>query len=573
MFSYLNIKEVRGIPKNMDFWSPKKMILSFVANNKALYFFGVISMLTTATMQVSLPQIIGKSVDVLKNDTISIFGYGQKNSFLVLVISYVVVNLLLTIGRFGWRVTLARLTHLSNRWLRGIVWDKARFFYRSRLDEKFTVGVLMNASTSDAKTSSYLFGFTLVAAFDVVFLGAFTVISMLLISIPMTFGVLSITFFLPLVVSRLARAEGVRHSWAQALLSKFNDEASRAIATIRLQRLTSTGNFWERKLTDSAEAYRVKRFRAVLTSLRFFPVFGIVVTISYAVLFVMGIYFVQTDSLTIGEFVAMQGLIFLMQDPLIELGFVISDIQKAVTSLQRLADVYNEKQDSSLIENKEQLVDKDTTYTYEVSGLTHSYGGGINTLDNFSFNLKKGERLGIVGPIGSGKTTLTNILSGLTQNYSGTVKLHGKDIKSYGHEFLRNHISVVSQKSFLFSDTVKNNVVLGNGNYSDVQVWYFLELAGLKDEVQAFTDGLNTMLGEWGINLSGGQKQRLTLARALATNPKLLIMDDCLSAVDTVTERKILDNLNKFLEGRTVIWVAHRRSTLRYCDNIVEMQR
>ena len=131
-------------------------------------------------------------------------------------------------------------------------------------------------------------------------------------------------------------------------------------------------------------------------------------------------------------------------------------------------------------------------------------------------------------------------------------------------------MSYVHQKPFLFADSIRNNIAIDT-EYSDEQIWEFLDLAGLKSDIEGFDDQLDTPLGEWGINLSGGQKQRLTLARALARKPSLLFLDDCLSAVDTVTEEQILKNLDQQLKDTTLIWVAHRESTLKYCNKFLKL--
>jgi ATP-binding cassette subfamily B protein len=136
---------------------------------------------------------------------------------------------------------------------------------------------------------------------------------------------------------------------------------------------------------------------------------------------------------------------------------------------------------------------------------------------------------------------------------------------------LRSYIGHVSQKPFLFADSIRVNVAMNN-ELTDEEIWRYLELAGLKDDVELFGDKLDTQLGEWGINLSGGQKQRLTLARALAAKPKVLFLDDCLSAVDTITEEKILKNLDQHLKDVTLVWVAHRKSTLKYCNHTFELR-
>ena len=179
--------------------------------------------------------------------------------------------------------------------------------------------------------------------------------------------------------------------------------------------------------------------------------------------------------------------------------------------------------------------------------------------------------MGVKGTIGTGKTTLIKILGGLVRDFSGDILFYGKPFNFYSHKSLRDHIGIVPQRPFLFADNIRENVRL-NKNLSDEEVWFYLKLACLDEDIRNFQDQLDTPLGEWGINLSGGQKQRLTLARALARGCEFYLFDDCLSAVDTVTEEKILNNLNQYLKHQTLVWVAHRKSTLKYCHNILELK-
>jgi ATP-binding cassette subfamily B multidrug efflux pump len=349
------------------------------------------------------------------------------------------------------------------------------------------------------------------------------------------------------------------------------------VSTIRLQRLTQTGKFWAAKLMATADQYREKRLSAVFTSLRHIPAMGSASIFSYVVLFFLGIPFVLEGSMSVGDFVAMQGLIFLLQEPLFELGFIISEWRKSFTSLERLSEVFLNEKDQVLYNSSQSFSVKEAKQNnresvFSVSNLTYSYEDGTDeVLKNLNFKLGNRERLGIVGPIGSGKSTLVKILCGMDRHFRGEVSLYGRSFSEYSHEDLREHISVVGQKPFLFADTIRENVRLDR-DLSDEEVWYYLGLAGLDDDVRNFPEQLGTPLGEWGINLSGGQKQRLTLARALARRSEVYFFDDCLSAVDTITEEKILKNLDSEFKEQTLIWVAHRKSTLKYCDQILELQ-
>ena len=272
--------------------------------------------------------------------------------------------------------------------------------------------------------------------------------------------------------------------------------------------------------------------------------------------------------MSIGDFVAMQGLIVLLQDPLGELGFIISEWRKGFTSLDRLNKIYVNEKDHALLKSGKELIKEENILS--VKKLSFSYDGGKEIIKDLSFSMGQGDRLGIKGPIGAGKSTLVKLLAGFERDHRGEIKFHGKNYDEYSHVDLRRGITLVPQKPFLFAGPIRQNVGMDK-KLSDTQIWHYLELADLKKDVEGFKDGLDTELGEWGINLSGGQKQRLTLARALARKPEFLLLDDCLSAVDTVTEEKILKNLDRELKDSSLIWVAHRDSTLKYCNKILDL--
>ena len=545
--------------------------LKFLKENWGVYTSGIFFVLTTAMLQVLVTRLLGWILDFFTKETLPKFFYGlnQQDTFFRLFIFLVISRCILFFSRVGWRITMARQTHLASSELKENIWDNVRFFKHTDLIRYFTKGILMNANTSDVNRGRFIYGFTLVAIFDMVFLGIFTLGTMITIHAPLALISLCVLAILPFFVKKLSHLEMTRYRTAQETLGEFNDLTSQVVSTIRLQRITQTGSFWFKKMMASADAYRSKRLEAVFTSLRYIPVMGSGHILSYAVLFFVGIPFVLRGEISIGDFVAMQGLIFLLQDPLAELGFIISEWKKSFTSLERLSEIYHHEKDPHLSLEGDELIE--TSAVLNVESLSFKYFDGEDfVIQNLDLKVMEGKRLGITGPIGSGKSTLVRILSGIEREHDGDVSFMGKPFNSYSHEFLRTLIGYVPQKAFLFADTIRENIRLDR-DLNDEEVWHFLELACLAEDVRQFPEQLDTPLGEWGINLSGGQKQRLTLARALARGCRLYFFDDCLSAVDTVTEEKILKNLDQQLKEETLVWVAHRASTLKYCDQTLEM--
>ncbi len=554
-----------------DYDNEVKIWLGFLKDHKASYLWGIFFVILTNIAQVFSTRLFGFLIDFFEKQKMPlqwIAGETTIETFFNLFFLLLFTRLVLTTGRIGWRLTLARQTHHAAGFLREKVWDVARLFRIKDLRETFSKGILMNYSNSDVNSARFLFGFTLVGIVDFVFLVLITVITMLSIHVPLTLASFAALLVIPPFVKKLSQIEIKNYRIAQDKLGELNDSATKSIATVKLQKLTHTGLAWIKRLCIESEEYRQKRLQAAYTNLLFGPLMGVGSILGYIVLFFLGLYYVIEAQISVGDFVAMQGLIFLLSYPLMELGNYISEWQKGLASLRRLENVYGYETDPHL-DTKDQL-QKEHPYAFEVKNLSFSYNSDRPIIENLSFSLRQGGKLGIVGPIGAGKSTLVNLLSGLEREHQGEILFRGLPFSHYSHSKLREMITLIPQKSFLFASSIAQNISMDQ-DLSEEEIWKFLELAALKEEVKNFPHGIHTELGEWGVNLSGGQKQRLTLARALARNPKILFLDDCLSAVDTTTEKRILENLSRKLKDCTLIWVAHRTSTLRNCDQILEL--
>lgn len=551
----------------------KNIWLRYLKSKWPIYLLGAIAVFLTNIMQVLAPKIIGWIVDFFNQRPIPklFIGANKEETFYRLFALLVFSRVFINVFRFFWRITLGRQTHYACGELRRDVWKHARFFKRQDLSTKFTKGILMNAQISDANSARFVFGFTLVAIFDLVFLGSFTFISMAMIHVKMALISFFVLLFVPFWVKSISQKEIEQYRVIQSVLGHFNDLCSQAVATVKLQRLTQTGVYWEKRLMESATKHREQKLVGANLALSYLPLWGVADLVSFIVLFFLGIHFTFKSQMTVGQFVSMQGLIFLLHDPLSTFGFVISEWKKAFTALERLSEIYHHPIDEGLVQVGIPLVEHEVIL--QADHLTFMYPDEKNNrfiFEDFKLTLKKGERLGIIGPIGSGKTTLLNILSGMERGHKGELLFLNRPMTSYAHRDLRKYIGLVHQKPFLFAESIRENISLGK-EMNDEELWYYLDLAGMKEDVLAFPDKLDTSLGEWGINLSGGQKQRLTLCRALIQKPELLFLDDALSAVDIYTEEKILKNLDQHFKATTLVWVAHRTSTLKYCNRIIDM--
>jgi ATP-binding cassette subfamily B multidrug efflux pump len=272
-------------------------------------------------------------------------------------------------------------------------------------------------------------------------------------------------------------------------------------------------------------------------------------------------------SMSVGDFVAFNTYMVLLTWPVIALGWVINIFQRGTASLARIHQLMMETPEITdapgVIGSREVEIRGDI----EFRNLNFGYDG-IPVLHDLNLHIPAGSSLAIVGPTGSGKTTLVSLIPRIYDAAAGAVLIDGKPVRDYGLADLRRNIGFVPQETFLFSETIRENIAFGVQKASNEEVSWAAEAANIATDIEGFPDKYKTLVGERGITLSGGQKQRTAIARALIRNPRILILDDALSSVDTQTEDKILNHLREVMHGRTTIFISHRVSTVRNADRI-----
>jgi ATP-binding cassette subfamily B protein len=270
-----------------------------------------------------------------------------------------------------------------------------------------------------------------------------------------------------------------------------------------------------------------------------------------------------------GDFAAFLTYMVQLTWPVIALGWVVNMFQRGTASLSRINEILQEVPEIA-DEKAVRTVgppEDEIVGDVEFRNLNFSYNG-VAVLREVNLQIPAGSSLAIVGPTGSGKTTLVDLIPRVYDASPGTVLIDGRPIREYPIEFLRRSIGFVPQETFLFSDTIRDNIAFGKEDATAEEVRAAAAAANIAVDIESFPDGFNTMVGERGITLSGGQKQRTAIARAILRNPRILILDDALSSVDTQTEDKILNHLREVMQGRTTIFISHRVSTVRNADRI-----
>ncbi|RKY93970.1 MAG: ABC transporter ATP-binding protein, partial [Ignavibacteriae bacterium] len=327
------------------------------------------------------------------------------------------------------------------------------------------------------------------------------------------------------------------------------------------------------RYAENSQDYLKKKMNLVKTQALIMPLLILITGISIIIVIWIGGVKIINNELTLGEVTAFIVYLGILIWPVIAFGWVLNIIQQAEASMKRLNKIFSEPyeiDDSNLTDHSI----KELQGEVEFRNVSFRFADNLpNILDRINLTIPRGSTLAIMGYTGSGKTSLINLVPRLYDCTDGKILIDGKNIKSIPLNVIRTNIGLVQQESFLFSDKVINNLGYGLREVNEDWIYKVSKIAQFDDDVKEFPDQYETIVGERGITFSGGQKQRASLARALAINPKILILDDSFSAVDTHTEEEILSNLKEFMKGRTSIIISHRISTVKDADKIIVIDK
>lgn len=352
----------------------------------------------------------------------------------------------------------------------------------------------------------------------------------------------------------------------QKSLSSLSTFVQEAFSGIRVLKAFVREEDSARQFSEASEEYKHKSIELTKVNALFFPLIMALVGISTIITVYAGGMMVIQGEIGYGVIAEFILYVNILTWPVTSLGWVTSIVQRAAASQTRINEFLDIQNDIVSEENLEAVLEGDI----EVKNLSFVYpDSGIKALNDVSFQIKAGQTLGIIGTTGSGKSTIANLLLRMYDPTMGEIHLDGKKIQRYSISSLRKQMGFVPQDVFLFSDTIANNIAFGLDHSDMALIEKAAKDADVYQNIIDFPKGFETMLGERGITLSGGQKQRVSIARAIAKEPKIMILDDCLSAVDTKTENAILTALKKIMENRTSIIISHRVSSAKLADQII----
>lgn len=531
---------------------------------------GLIITIFSKYLAVKVPQFIRQSldsVDAYRNGTITDISQVKLDLWDNILW---IVGLALASGglTFLMRQTIIVMSRLIEFDLKNEIYQQ---YQRLSLSfyKKNRIGDLMNRITEDVnKVRMYLgpavmYSMNMVVLFSVTITKMFQTDKILMFYALLPLPVLSVAIFV------LSKIINKRSKIVQENLSKLTAFTQEMFSGIGVLKAYALERIIQDEFIQLAEGNKQKNINLYQTQALFFPLMILLIGISnILVIYIGGMRYINSE-ITLGVIAEFILYINMLTWPVAVLGWVTAMIQQAEASQKRINTFLKEKPEIINYSDKHFPIEgaisfKEVTFTYED---TH-----IKALKGVTFAIAKHKSLAIVGRTGSGKSTIVSLLTRLYDITSGTINLDDRDIKDYNLYDLRSQIGVVPQDAFLFSDTIANNLKIGNTFATDQEIIEVCKKVAFHKTVKSFKDAYQTVLGERGVTLSGGQKQRLAIARALLKKPKILILDDSLSAVDTETEAQILQNLYKDTKEMTLIIISHRVSTVQQADKIIVLE-
>jgi len=537
-----------------------KPLKTYFIQNRIALIIGLSSLLFVDTLQLFIPRIIKKAIDSLT--------IGQASSGLLLKYALIIVGIAITMAifRYIWRYFVIGHSRKVEKSLRNRIYKHLQtlplsFYWRTK------TGDLMARAVNDIDAVRMAAGMGLVALTDGVVLGLATIGFMLYIDIKLTLISLVPTPFIFYFTLIITRKMGGEFRQVQQTFSELTESVREALAGIRIIKAYNRQPWGYSRVKDNGETYISNNLDLAKTLAIFFPMMTLFTNLGLAVVIWIGGRRTILGNITTGDFVAFISYLNLLTWPMMALGWVTNLIQRGSASMRRINGILDEVPE----------ITNQTTNPFRgvirgeicLKSLTFYYPEEKDpALKDIDIRIEAGQTIAIVGGVGSGKSTLLQIIPRLVETERGMVQIDEIPIHDIDLKNLRGSIGFVTQEAHIFSDTILNNIIFGRQGVGKDLMGNVLEISQLAVDINSFPNGINSILGEKGITLSGGQRQRLTIARALISNPPILILDDALSQVDTRTEANILNSILEMRDGKTNIIVSHRLSTISRADII-----
>ncbi len=545
-----------------------KRLIPYLKTYKGKLLFGFVVITLSAVFTNLIPFVISKAIDHIKEGV----EFSALYKYALLTVGFAIVSgIFLYLTRQKIIVVSREIENdLRNDFLEHILIQDQQYFHYH------PTGDVMALATNDISAVRNFLGPGIMYTSET-FIN-FTMAISLMISFNLELTLIAI-LPIPLIsyaVYKIGRSINHKFELVQAQFADLTTKVQENLSGIKVVKAYVR----EESETESFRVMSLDYMRKNLSLAKVqsfsFPMMFLLTGFSVIIVLYVGGTKVINDVMTIGQLTAFIIYLGLLTWPIISLGWIINLTQRAEASMKRLCQVFDNKPS---IDDREVFVSKNgggevsIIGSIEFKNVSFRYTPAMPyVLENVNLEINAGETIGVIGHTGSGKSTIVNLIARLFEVTEGSLLIDGRDIKSYKIGDLRTSIGYVPQETFLFSDTIENNIAYSENKFDKDKVILAAKISQIYKDIDSFPKRFDTMLGERGINLSGGQKQRTSIARAIAADPRILILDDAFSAVDTYTEEEILSGLNEVMKNRTTILISHRVSTLKNSDRIIVLK-
>lgn len=535
-----------------------RWFLSFLKKYRVRMIVGLILVFITSLLVLINPQISGMIVD----EVIEGQHYEKLGILLLIMIGVTLVRSLL-------RFTFLMCFESSSQ---GLVYDMREEAYRKLMKEDFNffnknrTGDLMSRQTGDMDAVRHMVSHVIYFSFENILVFLMALVMIFSVNVKMALCMLIVLPFTLAVTLSQRRHIKPAFDRVRDCFSSLNAFAQETIAGNRVVKAFAKEDYELEKFDRENDGYRDAQLNAASIWMKYIPMFEILSQCLTIILMIMGGFMVIDGEMTIGNMVTVNGYLWMLNSPLRQAGWIINDLQRFLTAIEKIYKVYTTEPD---IKQPEHVVEKRKLKGSVTFDHVNYYTNDDTVLKDISFHVEPGQTVGIIGATGSGKSSLVNLICRFYDVNQGRVLVDDIDVRNLNLQTLRGNIGIAMQDVFLFSDTIEGNIAYGNPDCTFEQVQAAAKIANADEFIREMPEGYDTIIGERGVGLSGGQKQRISLARAILKDPSIIILDDTTSAIDMETESMIQNELKKISDERTVFIIAHRISSIIHADQIL----
>ena len=513
-----------------------------------------------------LQAVVPLSIKLLTDDFIT---KQNLRGFIIAGLSFFLLVVISTFAIYSFYVFGGKLEYQVSKDIRKSVFEKIEKFSITNI-KKYEMGELISRLTSDVQKLSEVFSWGVMDACHSIIVLLFSIAIMLYLSFTLTimlFLILPIIYIVTLLFQKnILKFQRKVRDYNSKIIRSYTESLS-YIKTIKALGIEEKK---KNEFVSFNEKYRKYNLKSILISAIFVPTVMFIASIGVGFAFNFSSISVMKNIMTYGAFLSFLTYSFQIFEPFKMLAQIFTDLKSAQASAERVFQILYE--DDEIIEQKETDLNFGGNIRFENVSF-HYFDDDKLVLKDFNFEIKNGQSVAFIGSTGSGKSTIVNLICKFYDPTSGDIFLDGINYKNIDKTCLYNNLGYVLQQPQLFSISIKENIKFGNENATDEEIMEICNLLGIDEFISKLPDGIDTVIGESGYNISSGQKQLISFARALIKNPKLLILDEATSSIDTETEKFIQNKMKDILSGKTSIIVEHRLSTIKHCDKIVLIEK